>query len=187
MPSTKPLQRLVRNTRERLDLKPLGCGADELASALERQLLAFRDISKYYGIAGTPVSQEHIRHACKTCELHACTALSFVLCLLDCPCPQSLQEMSAALVHSLRSCGTLLVLIATLMFGYSMIGVEVFGGKFYSCRYCTAADRLTMLDNPFTATKRFRTPRKCVGRNLLLSNSNTNKITRGTSTASTSN
>ncbi|CAM9416805.1 unnamed protein product, partial [Scytosiphon promiscuus] len=46
---------------------------------------------------------------------------------------RSLQEMSAALVHSLRSCGTLLVLIATLMFGYSIIGVEVFGGKFYSC------------------------------------------------------
>ncbi len=38
-------------------------------------------------------------------------------------------------MHSLRSCGTLLVLIATLLFGYSMIGVEVFGGRFYSCRY----------------------------------------------------
>lgn len=43
--------------------------------------------------------------------------------------------MSEALVHSLRSCGTLLVLIATLLFGYSMIGMEVFGGMFYSCRY----------------------------------------------------
>lgn len=46
--------------------------------------------------------------------------------------------MSEALVHSLRSCGTLLVLIATLLFGYSMIGVEVFGGMFYSCR-CVCA------------------------------------------------
>ncbi|CAM9490330.1 unnamed protein product [Ectocarpus fasciculatus] len=46
---------------------------------------------------------------------------------------KSLQEMSEALVHSLRSCGTLLVLIATLLLGYSMIGVEVFGGLFYSC------------------------------------------------------
>ncbi|CAN0102719.1 unnamed protein product [Ectocarpus sp. 12 AP-2014] len=46
---------------------------------------------------------------------------------------KSLQEMSEALVHSLRSCGTLLVLIATLLLGYSMVGVEVFGGLFYSC------------------------------------------------------
>lgn len=49
------------------------------------------------------------------------------------PPPQPLHEMSAALVHSLRSCGTLLVLIATVWFGYSMVGVELFGGKFYFC------------------------------------------------------
>ncbi|CAM9140740.1 unnamed protein product, partial [Hapterophycus canaliculatus] len=56
---------------------------------------------------------------------------------------RSLQEMSAALVHSLRSCGTLLVLIATLMFGYSMIGVEVFGGKFYSCSDPTFPEKMS--------------------------------------------
>ncbi|CAM9335645.1 unnamed protein product, partial [Sphacelaria rigidula] len=46
---------------------------------------------------------------------------------------QSLQELAAALLHSLRSCGTLLVLIATVWFGYSLVGVELFGGMFYSC------------------------------------------------------
>lgn len=50
------------------------------------------------------------------------------------PLDQSLQEMAAALVHSLRSCGTLLLLIVTVWFGYSMVGVELFGGRFYSCR-----------------------------------------------------
>lgn len=35
----------------------------------------------------------------------------------------------------MRSCGTLLVLIAILLFGYSIVGMEIFGGMFYSCRY----------------------------------------------------
>ena len=53
---------------------------------------------------------------------------------LDSSTEKSLQDMSEALVDSLRSCGKLLVLIMIILFGYSMVGVELFGGRFYSCR-----------------------------------------------------